>query len=75
MGTNESLFKVTKFLSPLLKGEKEKCLVTNTDKLDSINSLFNLLPWADRPTPQPTHKTKHVFSCEVSMERAIPQGS
>lgn len=72
MGTNETLFKVTKFPSPLLKGEKEKCLVTNTDKLESINNLFNLSPWADRPTPQLTHKTKHVFPCEVSMERAIP---
>lgn len=50
MGTNESLLKVTKFLSPLLKGWKEKYLVRNTDKLDSTSNL-NLLPSTDRPTP------------------------
>lgn len=75
MGTNLSLLKCTKLLSPLLKGEREKCLVTIIVKVDNINSLLNLLPWANKHTPQLTHKTKHVFLCSVSMERAFPQGS
>lgn len=75
VGTNLLLFEGTKLLSLLLKGEKERCLVTNVIKLDSINNLLNLLPWANKPTPQLAHKTKHVFSCNVSMERTLPQGS
>lgn len=75
VGTNLLLFEGTKLLSPLLKGEKERCLVTNVIKLDSINNLFDLLPWANKPTPHLAHKTKHVFSCNVSMERTFPQGS
>lgn len=75
VGTNLLLFEGTELLSLLLNGEKERCLVTNIIKLDSINNLFNLLPWANKPTPQLTHKTKHVFSCNVSMERTFPQGS